>query len=105
VIPATRQATRGNRVSPFGNLAMRTGRSMIASTAMSAASSGVSIRTGSHIFAGAIIVVATGGTLIVVNAMPSCEDATCAQREKRRLSHRRTHIRTFGTHGYARPPC
>ena len=59
MIPATRQATRGNRVSPFGNLAMRTGRSMIASTAMSAASSGVSIRTGSHIFAGAIIVVAT----------------------------------------------
>src|SRR3569832_1464855 len=54
---------------------------MIASTIMSAASSGVSVGTDSYIFVGAIIGVFTSGMLTVVKLMPLSENSACAQRE------------------------
>src|SRR5690242_11003220 len=62
-------------------VAMRLGRSMIALTHRSAASSGVNVGTLSYILVGAIIGVFTSGMLIVVNAMPLPDNSPCAQRE------------------------
>jgi hypothetical protein len=62
-------------------VAIRTGRSTMASTTRSAASSGDSVGTWSYIFVGAIIGVFTSGMLIVVKLMPRSEYSACAQRE------------------------
>src|SRR5690242_11918394 len=62
-------------------VAMRLGRSMIALTQRSAASSVVSVGTLSYILVGAIIGVFTSGMLIVVKAMPLPDNSPCAQRE------------------------
>src|SRR3546814_16812634 len=59
---------------------MRVGRSMIALTSRSAASSGVSVGTLSYILVGAIIGVFTSGMLIVVKLMRLPESSPCAQR-------------------------
>src|SRR5688572_25020322 len=60
---------------------IRLGRSMIALTTRSAASSGVSVGTLSYILVGAIIGVFTSGMLIVVKAMPLPDSSPCAQRD------------------------
>src|SRR5690606_35967870 len=62
-------------------VAMRDGRSMMACTIRSAASSGLSVGTDSYILVGAIILVRTSGMLIVVKAMFLPENSACAQRE------------------------
>ena len=61
-------------------VATRLGRSMIAFTTRSAASSGVSVGTESYILVGAIIGVFTSGMLIVVKAMFLPLNSACAQR-------------------------
>src|SRR5687768_17615236 len=63
-------------------VATRLGRSMIAFTTRSAASSGVSVGTESYILVGAIIGVFTSGMLMVVNAMFLPLNSAWAQRLK-----------------------
>src|SRR3546814_3255440 len=61
-------------------VAMRVGRSMIALTSRSAASSGVSVGTLSYILVGEIIGVFTSGMLMVVKLIPLPDSPPCAQR-------------------------
>src|SRR5688500_9129446 len=63
-------------------VATRLGRSMIALTTRSAASSGVSVGIESYILVGAIIGVLTSGMLIVVKAMFLPLNSAWAQRLK-----------------------